>query len=82
MNVKADIFTSAKVDDAISVKEFLVSGENDVNEVNDEGLTGLHICATYGSVQALLVYLQHGADLNMKDKESGWTPLHLSLIHI
>lgn len=79
MNVKGDIFTSAKVDDAISVKEVLVSGENDVNEVNDEGLTGLHICATYGSVQALLVYLQHGADLNMKDKESGWTPLHRSL---
>jgi alpha-tubulin suppressor-like RCC1 family protein len=74
-----DLFEAAKLDEAVVVDDFLRNGGNFVNETNDLGLTGLHVCATYGSLNALLTFIRYGADLHIRDRESGWTALHRAL---
>lgn len=71
-----DIFEAARSDDRAVVEDLLRGDGNLVDEMNDVGLTGLQICATYGSVNAMLVFLRFGANLHIRDRESGWTALH------
>jgi alpha-tubulin suppressor-like RCC1 family protein len=78
---EVDIFALARTNDAEAVERLLSEESNDVNETNDTGVTGLHICATLDCVNTLIVYLRYGADLNIRDYESGWTALHRSVYH-
>lgn len=80
--MKSDnIFESIINNDIKSVYHFLKYELNDPNEKNDHGLTGLHICASHPqiSIEIAVLLLEFGADFNIKDKESGWTPLHRAL---
>lgn len=73
------VFTAASNDDSDAVEEYISTCGNDVNEIDDLGLTGLHRCATSGSVTATHLYLTHGANNSLVDRESGWTALHRSI---
>ena len=79
MIARNDIFSAAKANNAELIYSFLEYGLNDPNELNDEGLTALHICATYGSLESAVLLLEYGAALGIKDRENGWTPLHRSI---
>lgn len=74
-----DIFLSIISNDILTVYNLLEVELNDANERNDQGLTGLHICATYGLVDMAMLLLHYGASTSLKDFESGYTPLHRSL---
>lgn len=47
------------------------------NMSNWEDVTVLHLCCYLGSVEAVRLLLQLGANPNMSDKQ-GWTPLHVA----
>lgn len=50
-----------------------------VNERDDRGRTPLHIGATLGCNETVLVLLRSSADHTLLDWESGWTALHRAL---
>jgi alpha-tubulin suppressor-like RCC1 family protein len=69
------VFEAAKLNDYIFLSRLLSEG-NDANERNEWGLTCLHICATCGSLECAKVLVAFGANLEVRDMESGWTALH------
>lgn len=77
--LEMDIFKAIASNSYETVDNMISKFGNDVNEINDQGLSLLHICATYGHVETAKVLLGNGADVNQKDFESGWTPLHRSM---
>lgn len=77
--VAHSVFVSARSDEWDVIEEYVTKFGNDVNELDDLGFTGLHICATTGAVAAAHTYLTHGANLSIADRESGWLALHRSL---
>jgi alpha-tubulin suppressor-like RCC1 family protein len=73
------IFDATKQNNFPLVLKYLKEFENNPNERDENGLTCLHICATYGHVETAKVLVSCGADLEMKDVISGWTALHRSI---
>ena len=47
-----------------------------IESVNYEGLTCLHLAASYNHVDVLKILLENGADINVKAEKSGRTILH------
>ena len=50
-----------------------------INERDDRGRTALHIAATHGCNEAVVILLRSSADHALLDWESGWTALHRAL---
>ena len=73
------IFDAAKQNKFLLVLKYLKEYENNPNERDENGLTCLHICATYGHLETAKVLVSNGADLQMKDFISGWTALHRAI---
>ena len=63
-------------DDAEHVEKLLDAGV-DINATNKDGCTALHYCAEYGCLKTAVCLVQHGADIDRKNK---WkeTPLTLA----
>ncbi|KAD6120165.1 hypothetical protein E3N88_11436 [Mikania micrantha] len=47
----------------------------DINSIDSQGQTPLHVCAYHGHIEALEFLVTLGSDPNVVD-ECGWTPLH------
>ncbi len=77
----SSLFTCCKANDVDGLSHYLDRLVPDFRERDDNGLTVLHICATYGSVEALIKLLNAGAleCIDLPDYENGWTPIHRSI---
>ena len=73
------LFMLARRNDDIGIENLIISDNGELDERDDNGLTAIHICATYGSAEACAVLLKLGAKHSLQDFESGWTPLHRAL---
>jgi len=71
-----DIFKASKINDIIRIEEILLSDNSIINDLDDNGLTALHIAATFNNLETTILLLKYGALLNIQDYENGWTPLH------
>lgn len=60
----------------IPVVAFLLSKKAHINGLDKYNRTPLHWAAKYGFVEALILLVEHGGDLDFKDKE-GITPLKI-----
>jgi ankyrin repeat protein len=60
--------------DIEAVKQHLAAGA-DVNAKDEEGLTPLHLAASWGHKEVAELLIGKCADVNAKDID-GWTPLH------
>eukprot|EP00599_Poterioochromonas_sp_BG-1_P006764 CAMPEP_0173134324 /NCGR_PEP_ID=MMETSP1105-20130129/1224_1 /TAXON_ID=2985 /ORGANISM="Ochromonas sp., Strain BG-1" /LENGTH=1098 /DNA_ID=CAMNT_0014046101 /DNA_START=281 /DNA_END=3577 /DNA_ORIENTATION=+ len=73
------IFNATQSNNYLLVLKYLTEYENDPNERDENGLTCLHYCATYGHLETAKVLVSYGAALDLKDLTSGWTALHRSI---
>lgn len=56
------------------VVDLLVNAGANVNQETPEGVTPLFTAAARCNVEGVLTLLQHGAQVNLKEKEDGYTP--------
>lgn len=56
----------------------LISDGIPVNVASVEGQTALHIAVMWGNPESVKVLLEQKADVNMKNKVNGATPLHIA----
>ena len=75
-SLRDNLFHLARLNDDKGIENLFIRGSRELDERDDNGLTALHICATYGCVEACAVLLKFGAKHSLQDFESGWTPLH------
>lgn len=62
------------------IKTFITTHCRNPFHISDlNGRTLLHVAASCGKLEVVDWLLGNGADCRVKDKESGWTPLHRSL---
>jgi alpha-tubulin suppressor-like RCC1 family protein len=73
------IFDATKENNAPLVLKYLSDFENHPNERDENGLTCLHYCATFGYLEIAKILISYGANLELKDFISGWTALHRSI---
>lgn len=74
--VRDNLFLLARSNDQRRIEKLFINDNRGLDERDDNGLTALHICATYGSAEACAILLKLGAKHSLQDFESGWTPLH------
>ena len=55
-----DIFHFARINDFDSIEKLINEGECSPNDRDDFGRTALHICATYGCIEATQVLIALG----------------------
>jgi len=70
---------AAVADAADAVRRLLADG-HPPDDAGEDGITPVMWAARYGSVHAMTVLLDAGADANARDTHNGWTPL-LHAIH-
>jgi len=70
---------AAQGDQPISLAYFLRKGF-DIQELDNKGSTPLHWAAFLGMENATIYLTSWGSDPNLKDVESGFTPLHLAVV--
>jgi palmitoyltransferase len=70
---------AAQGDQPISLAYFLRKGF-DIQELDNKGSTPLHWAAFLGMENATIYLTSWGSDPNVKDVESGFTPLHLAVV--
>lgn len=52
--------------------------QNRLNEVNEEGLTPLHLVVAMDAIDGVELLVKHKAKLNPQDPDGGETPLHIA----
>lgn len=68
--------TNTKIKELIS---FVLDANIDVNAVDEEGRSALHIASALGNVESVKALIKAGADVNLQDK-LGRTPLHFTVM--
>ena len=72
----ATLFEAVYRDDLEGMKDLLAEGA-DVNAMDKDGNTPLHIVTHSGHKEMIKLLISNGAHVNAKD-EGGWTPLHFA----
>ena len=62
------------------IKEYLEKNSSNINILNEEGLSPLHIAIINGNLEVIKLLLKYGADPNKKSLNKKQTPLHLAYI--
>ena len=75
-----DLFTAVEYNDLVKVKEILKENPSQINELNEEGLSLLHISVIKSNLKMINLLLSYGADSNILNKNNQ-TPLHLAYIN-
>ena len=70
------IHESSRVDDVNSLTAHLRNPLVDINAVDSNGETALHIAARCGNARSILILIRHGADVTIPDESHGQTALH------
>lgn len=72
------VYSAVSRNDPEALKNILMSGTVNVNQLNSSGVTALHEAAYEGKLKCVQVLIQCGADVDCVDRE-GWTPLHAAV---
>ena len=62
------------------IKEYLEKDSLNINELNDKGISPLHIAVINGNMEIIKLLLDYGANPNIRSLKKKQTPLHLAYI--
>ena len=76
-----NLFSAVDCNDIEKVTELLKQDNSKINELNDEGLSVLHIAVIKANIKMINLLLKFGADSNILSDKKKQTPLHLAYMN-
>ena len=76
-----NLFTAVEYNDIERVNELLKQDNSKINELNEEGLSLLHIAVIKANIKMIDLLLSYGADSNILSDKKKQTPLHLAYLN-
>ena len=76
-----NLFSAVEYNDLEKVSELLSQDNSKINELNDEGLSLLHIAVIKANIKMINILLKYGADSNILTDKKKQTPLHLAYLN-
>ena len=76
-----DIFTAVEYNDLERANELLRQDPSQINKLNEEGLSLLHIAVIKANLKMIDLLLSFGADANILTNKKKQTPLHLAYLN-
>ena len=75
-----DLFTAVEYNDLERVSELLKQEPSKINDLNEEGLSLLHIAVIKANIKMINLLISYGADTNILSEKKKQTPLHLAYL--
>ena len=79
--INNNLFTAVEYNDIERVNELLKNDNSKINDLNEEGLSLLHIAVIKGNIKMINLLLSYGADSNICSEKKRQTPLHLAYLN-
>ena len=79
--INNNLFTAVEYNDIERVNELLKQDNSQINELNEEGLSLLHIAVIKANIKMIDLLLSYGADPNILSDKKKQTPLHLAYLN-
>jgi len=80
-NSSHNLFTAVEYNDLGKVEQILKSDSSQINELNDEGISPLHISVIKANLKMIDLLLRYGANSNILSEKKKQTPLHLAYLN-
>ena len=81
-NLKTNnLFSAVEYNDLEKVQELLKQDKSKINDLNEEGLSLLHIAVIKANIKMINLLLKFGADSNILSDKKKQTPLHLAYLN-
>ena len=81
-NIKTNnLFSAVEYNDLEKVQELLKQDKSKINDLNEEGLSLLHIAVIKANIKMINLLLKFGADSNILSDKKKQTPLHLAYLN-
>ena len=77
----ANLFTAVEYNDIERVNELLKQDNSQINDLNEEGLSLLHIAVIKANIKMINLLLSYGANSNILSDKKKQTPLHLAYLN-
>ena len=80
-NSSQNLFAAVEYNDLEKVEQILKNDPSQINELNDEGISPLHISVIKSNLKMIDLLLRYGADSNIMSEKEKQTPLHLAYLN-
>ena len=76
-----NLFTAVEYNDIEKAEQILKNDLSQLNELNDEGISPLHIAVIKANTNMINLLLKYGANANILSEKKKQTPLHLAYLN-
>ena len=80
-NSSHNLFSAVEYNDIEKVEQILKNDTSQINELNDEGISPLHISVIKANLKMIDLLLKYGANSNIMSEKKKQTPLHLAYLN-
>ena len=80
-NYSHNLFSAVEYNDLEKVEQILKSDSSQINDLNDEGISPLHISVIKANIKMIDLLLRYGANSNIISEKKKQTPLHLAYLN-
>ena len=80
-SIHYNLFTAVECNDLEKAENIIKNNPSQIDSLNDEGLSPLHIAVIKGNIKMIDLLLQNGANSNILSEKSKYTPMHLACLN-
>ena len=80
-SIQYNLFTAVECNDLEKAANIMKNNPNQIDSLNDEGLSPLHIAVIKGNLKMIDLLLKNGANSNILSDKNKHTPMHLACLN-
>jgi ankyrin repeat protein len=80
-SIQYNLFTAVECNDLEKAANIMKNNPSQIDSLNDEGLSPLHIAVIKGNIKMIDLLLKNGANSNILSEKNKHTPMHLACLN-